>query len=164
MSPLEAFAALNILLVMTVLCGPGGARRSAVTLAANWTSCTAYVALSGNFTPWAWFWAMDFLCAAALLLHPVSKWQRWLAYSYMLQFGFHAAFGFAQYMRGHGASNAFTVAGGDPLQYLGRLDTVLIVQLGLVAIWTGGHGLYRLCRAHRWRSVLLNKILGWTDR
>ncbi len=108
-----------------------------------------FFAVTGNYTPWLWFWAMDFLSAVAVTIRPMSLWQKVLAFLYMFQFGFHAG---------------FAIMGGDPLRYLYGLDLLFGLQMLLVFTWTGGHGLYRLCRAHHWRSPMLDTVLGWTAR
>lgn len=149
MSPMVAFLLLLLIVGTTLLCGPTAARRGTATLCANWVACSVYVAISGNYTPWAWFWVIDFLSAMALTIQPISKWQRILSYTYMGQLGFHAY---------------YAIARGDPTTYLLGLDLLFSAQIFLMILWTGGHGLYRLCRAYHWRSALLNTVLSWTAR
>lgn len=149
MEPVHGFLLLAIVVATTLACGPKAARRSTATLCNSWVACTTFVAMTGNYTPWAWFWAVDFLCAAALTIQPIARWQRWLSYTYMGQMGFHAA---------------YAITGGDPLRYLYGLDILFAVQIFIMLLWTGGHGLYRLCRAYHWRPAWVHQVLGWTAR
>lgn len=144
MSPVEAFLALGAIVLATLAFGPQGAQRCAATLAANWVCCQTYVSFTGQTTAWPWFWAIDFLSAIAVTIPPVSKWQRGMAFLYMFQFGFHAG---------------FAIYGGDPNRYLYGLDALLIIQMLTVFLWTTGHGLLRLCDAHRWRPAFVYSLL-----
>lgn len=152
MSPTQAIICLVVLVAMTLLLGPKAAYRGMTTLIANWTCCTAYILLTHNYAPWAWFWVVDFLSAAALTIHPISKWERTLVRLYMIELGFHG--GYALWGR----------TAADMKLYLAGLDIAFAAQMFTIFIWTGGHGLYRLCCARRWRSPLLLQVLGWASR
>lgn len=144
-----AFLLLALVVSASFAVGPDGARRCALVLALNWAMCSSFVAISGNYTPWAWFWVMDLLAAAAITFPPVSRWQSFIAITYMFQFGFHAGFG---------------IRGGATALYLGGLDGLFLIQLLTVSIWTLGHGLYRFRRDHHCRASMLDKVLTWTAR
>lgn len=141
-------ASLTALILLTTICGPEGARRSAITLAGNWLFCMAFVGLTGNYTPWGWFWTIDLLSAAVVTIRPMSGWQAALAYIYMGQLGLHGW---------------FAITGGDPRRYLSWLDGLLIIQISLVFTWTGGHGLNRIWRAYRHRALRFVRISGASD-
>ena len=134
--------ALSGLMALTALFGPDPARRSALVLGMNWLSCMTFVWASGNYTPWAWFWAMDFMCALAVTSRPVSRWQAVIAFLYIGQIGIHTW---------------FAITGGDPHRYISWLDGLLTMQVLLVLTWTGGHGLNRIWRSRRWRVLSHNR-------
>ena len=141
MSPVEAFLGLCALAALSWLTGHDASRRATFTMLCNWTSCEAFVLLSGAHTPWAWFWVIDLFSAIAVTIRPVSRWQAMLAYIYIGQLGIHGW---------------FAIMGGDPLRYLSWLDGLLMLQMLLVLCWTGGHGLNRIWRAHHRGAVRLN--------
>lgn len=132
--------AIALLLLASQAFGSDQQRKCAVTIAANWTACTAYVLVSDNYTPWIWFWVMDILSAVAVTsLRPVSRARKALAFSYMVQFGIHAGYGLADR--------------GDPLTYLRLLDYVLVAQMVLIFTWIAADGLLHSDRFRRFRSV-----------
>ncbi len=123
---------IGALVALALLCGSEVQRRCALTIAANWLACTAFVEVTGQYTPWAWFWAMDLVSAIAVTLRPVGRFQRLLVYSYSFQIGFHAAYGMTD--------------AGDDRRYLGALDAVLILQMLLVFVWIAADGVRHLNR------------------
>ena len=135
-------AGLAGLMALAAITGPDSARRSAIVLGLNWLSCMAFVEASGNYTPWAWFWAMDFMSAFAITARPVSRWQAVIALIYIGQIGIHTW---------------FAITGGDPRRYISWLDGLLTLQVLLVLTWTGGHGLNRIWRSRRWRFLSHNR-------
>jgi hypothetical protein len=151
-SELQALIGLVTVGLAAWLFGPVYAKRAAAVMLANWVFCAAFVRGFGETTPWAWFWAIDLISAAAISIPPVSAWQRIVVYLYILQIGFHAGFGL------------WGQTYHDKLTYLAGLDTLLALQMLLVLTWTAGHGLYRLCRAYSWRPRLLYTLLSWTAR
>lgn len=148
-SAFQAFLCLAAVAGAAWAFGPHGARRCIAVLATNWALCCAFVSLTGNFTPWAWFWTMDLFSAAAITIPPISKWQKGIAALYMFQFGFHAGYG---------------IFGGGQMRYLTGLDALFLMQLLIITIWTTGHGLYRFRCAHPHRASRLDTVLGWTAR
>lgn len=137
---IEFGISIALLLLLSMAFGSDQQHKCAMTIAANWSACTAYVLATDNYTPWVWFGAMDILAAIAITsLRPVSIPRKVLAFSYMVQFGFHAAFGLA----GH----------GDPLTYLALLDYTLIAQMLLIFTWIAADGLLHSDSFRRFRSL-----------
>lgn len=126
---------IGLLLVMSFMTGIPTMKRCAMVIAANWIAASAYVGISGNLTPWAWFWAIDMAAAIIVVIPPKGWVQRVIAYLYLGQIGIHAGFGIGRI--------------GSPLNYLQALDVVLAAQMLLLGGWIVAHGVGEWSGRHR---------------
>jgi len=126
--------ALGLLCVMALLLNHSTMQRTAFIMLGNWVVCQIFVELSGNYTPWSWFWAMDLIAAAAVLVHPLGRHQQVIGGIYGVMIGWHTAFAWS---------------GNDAGFYLYGLDFALLMQMVVLFLWGVGHGVAHISGLHR---------------
>lgn len=105
--------------------------RVAVVLALNWAVNTAFCLATWVYDPWYFFFIIDALSAAAILLPPAGRVQALIGYTYIGELVLHVVYGLAA---GPGAEHL----------YWAVLTEVGFAQLVLLGGWAGGYSGRRL--------------------
>ncbi len=121
--------------------------RVSLAMFGNWILNTGFVLATGNYTPWLWFAATDFIAAAIVLREPAGRWQGAIGWTYIAQILMHFVFGMMQVIGKNPDGDA----------YLDTLTAVAVAQMALVTLWGIGGGLRavhsRLLRGRPHRSL-----------
>lgn len=94
----------------------------------NWALGTVYVAFTGDYTPWMFWIALDFVTAVAVMWHPAGRMQVYIGLFYALQIAGHIAFG----------GRRLVGLSADPIWYYDAVTYVAWAQLGAIGVWAGG--------------------------
>lgn len=89
-----AAAAMVAALMLAHRSGSPGLVRTGWAMAGNLLTVWVLVWSTGNFTPWQWFIAVDFVTAMIILRNPSGRPQAYIGAIYALQIIVHVAFGF----------------------------------------------------------------------
>jgi hypothetical protein len=93
MLPVAAFGfGLGLCSLLAWRMGHAGMGRTAAAMTANWIGVLLAVWLSGSFTPWGLFFALDVATAFVVLRQPASKPQAIIGMIYVSQLTFHVAY------------------------------------------------------------------------
>lgn len=121
----------EILVLVTAYSHRGQATQMLRTMAAialNWQAGVAYIAWSGDYTPWMFNIAIDALAAFAVMFHPAGKVQGFIGLFYFVQIAGHIAYG---------GRRLFDMS-ADDIYYYDALTYVAWAQLIAMGVWCGG--------------------------
>jgi len=115
--------------------------RAALAILVNWILCTGLVYLSHNYTPWIGWLIIDTVTAWVVMWHPAGKAQSLIGALYIVQIGFHCAFGIDGFTGTSGVDFQSAASGFylDILSWIGRGQLAVLIA-------GGGYGLHRRFR------------------
>lgn len=137
-------AALFVVSVMSFITGEKAMLRTVGALFGAWVLNWGYVTLTGSYTPWAWFTAVDAIAAAIILIRPAGKVQGLIGVCFLVQIAQHVAYG-ANYLE-NGYSWDAAMLHWTVQQVIAFIKLFLV---GAWAAWNGKAAYLRLFHRHR---------------
>lgn len=105
--------------------------RVALVLVLNWAANTGFCLATGVYDPWYFYFIIDAMSAAVILIPPAGRVQAVIGYTFIGEILLHVVYGLA------------ARPGAEHL-YWAVLTEIGFVQLALLGAWAGGYGFRRL--------------------
>lgn len=137
-------AALFVVSVMSFITGEKAMLRTVGALFGAWLLNWGYVMLTGSYTPWAWFTAVDTIAAAIILIRPAGKVQGLIGVCFLVQLAQHIGYGVNYVENGYSWDAAML---HWQVQY--GIGFIKLFLVGAWAAWHGKAAYLRLFHRHR---------------
>jgi hypothetical protein len=137
-------AALFVVSMMSFITGEKAMLRTVAALFGAWVLNWGYVTLTGSYTPWAWFTAVDAIAAAVILIRPAGKIQGLIGVCFLVQIAQHIGYGVNYVENGYSWDAAML---HWQMQY--GIGFIKLFLVGGWAAWNGKAAYSRLLRRNR---------------